>query len=215
MAQNIWFTADLHIGHKNILKHQPNRITHMNLASENDIEKHDKWLINYWNRTVKRNDIVYICGDFIMGNKQFTEKVLKQLVGNKHLILGNHDRNWIDLNRYFQSVSFIKELKFKPENYPFLKETFELTLQHYAMLIWDKKHYGSCQVMGHSHGSLDKYNESQNDLRVDVGFDSKLANFQFVSLEKLYNYFKEKTNGQPFLDYAIEKRKELDNSFLV
>ena len=69
--------------------------------------------------------------------------------------------------------------------------------------------------MGHSHGSLDNYNESQNDLRVDVGFDSKLANFEFVSLEKLYNYFKEKTKGMPFLDYAIEKRKELDNSFLV
>ena len=69
--------------------------------------------------------------------------------------------------------------------------------------------------MGHSHGSLDNYNKLQNDLRVDVGFDSQLANFQFVSLEKLYNYFKEKTNGQPFLDYAIEKRKELDNSFLV
>lgn len=215
MSQNIWFTADLHIGHKNILKHQPNRITHMNLASENDVDKHDKWLINYWNRTVKREDIVYICGDFIMGNKQFTEKVLKQLVGNKHLILGNHDRNWIDLNRYFQSVSFIKELKFKPENHPFLKETFELTLQHYAMLIWNKKHYGSCQVMGHSHGSLDAYNELQNDLRVDVGFDSKLANFEFVSLEKLYNYFKEKTKGMAFLDYAVEKRKELDNSFLV
>lgn len=215
MPQNIWFTADLHIGHKNILKHQPNRITHMNLSSENDVENHDKWLINYWNRTVKRNDIVYICGDFIMGNKQFTEKVLKKLVGQKHLILGNHDRNWLDLNKYFQSVSFIKELKFKPESHPFLKETFEVTLQHYAMLIWNKKHYGSCQVMGHSHGSLDAYNESQNDLRVDVGFDSKLANFEFVSLEKLYNYFKEKTNGQPFLDYAIEKRKELDNSFLV
>lgn len=215
MSQNVWFTSDLHIGHKNILKHQPNRIKHMSLSSENDIEKHDKWLINYWNRTVKRNDIVYICGDFIMGNKQFTEKVLKQLVGNKHLILGNHDRNWIDLSRYFQSVSFIKELKFKPENYPFLKETFELTLQHYAMLIWNKKHYGACQVMGHSHGSLDAYNELQNDLRVDVGFDSKLANFEFVSLEKLYNYFKEKTKGMTFLDYAIEKRKELDNSFLV
>lgn len=215
MPQNIWFTADLHIGHKNILKHQPNRIKHMNLSSENDVENHDKWLINYWNNTVKREDIVYICGDFIMGNKQFTEKVLKQLVGNKHLILGNHDRNWLDLNKYFQSVSFIKELKFKPENHPFLKETFEVTLQHYAMLIWDKKHYGSCQVMGHSHGSLDVYNESTNDLRVDVGFDSKLANFEFVSLEKLYNYFKEKTKGMPFLDYAIEKRKELDNSFLV
>ena len=215
MSQNIWFTADLHIGHKNILKHQPDRIKHMNLSSENDIENHDKWLIHYWNNTVKRNDIIYICGDFIMGNKQFTEKVLKQLIGNKHLILGNHDKHWMDLSKYFKSISFIKELKFKPENYSFLNETFEITLQHYAMLIWNKKHYGSCQVMGHSHGALDAYNESQSDLRVDVGFDSKLANFEFVSLEKLYNYFKEKTNGMQFLDYALEKRKELDNSFLV
>lgn len=215
MPQNIWFTADLHIGHKNILKHQPNRIKHMGLSSENDLENHDKWIIDYWNRTVKRNDIIYICGDFIMGNKQFAEKVLKKLIGNKHLILGNHDKNWIDLNNYYKSVSFIKEIKFKQENYPFLKETFEVTLQHYAMLIWNKKHYGSCQVMGHSHGSLDVYNESTNDLRVDVGFDGKLANFEFVSLEKLYNYFKEKTEGKLFLDYAIEKRKELDEKFLI
>lgn len=43
----IYFTADLHFGHTNILKHQPNRL----FAGENDSTKHDEWLLELWRNT--------------------------------------------------------------------------------------------------------------------------------------------------------------------
>ena len=39
---NIWFIADLHIGHKNILFHQPNRIEPMSLKDDKDKPLSDK-----------------------------------------------------------------------------------------------------------------------------------------------------------------------------
>ena len=46
MEGNIWFIADLHIGHKNILKHSPSRIKAMGLKDEADIESHDNYIID-------------------------------------------------------------------------------------------------------------------------------------------------------------------------
>ena len=36
---DVWFISDLHIAHKNILRHQPKRIEAMSLKDEDDIEK--------------------------------------------------------------------------------------------------------------------------------------------------------------------------------
>lgn len=55
----IYFTADLHFGHTNILKHQPNRL----FAGENDSTKHDEWLLELWRNTVGKKDMIYILGD--------------------------------------------------------------------------------------------------------------------------------------------------------
>lgn len=39
---NIFFSADTHIGHKNVLKYMPSRL----YALEQDTKAHDKWLID-------------------------------------------------------------------------------------------------------------------------------------------------------------------------
>ena len=79
------------------------------------------------------------------------------------------------------------------------------------MVVWPSKHYGCVQVCGHSHGKLDEFNEESTDLRVDVGWDSKLGNYDLVSLEKLYSYFKKKTKGQLLCKYAqdMKNNKEM------
>lgn len=59
---------------------------------------------------------------------------------------------------------------------------------HFPMLTWEHKEKGSVMVHGHCHGKVDKINEDSKDLRVDVGIDGKLANYDLVSLEKLANY---------------------------
>lgn len=207
--QNIWFISDTHFSHKNIVKYTK-RPEIMGLDIENDMEwlnKHDEWLINKWNETVKKKDIVYILGDFSFASAENTEKILNRLHGKKHLILGNHDGVISDsLKRYFESVSQIKELIFKQNPaYPFLEETFTMILCHYPILSWNKRNYGSCMVHGHCHGTMNQYNVESGELRLDVGLDSDFMNYNFISLEELYRKFKEISQGKPFLDYMQEK----------
>ena len=203
----IWFTSDCHISHKNVIKHCPGRALAGNFNLD-DIEAHDNWLIDKWNTTINKKDIVYIIGDFCFANREETIRLLGKLNGDKHLILGNHDKSSDHLFNYFKSISQIKEVKFRKSNFSFLEEDFDVIMCHYHMINWNRKHYGSVEICGHSHGRLDDYNLESPDLRVDVGIDGKLANYEFISLEKLYNFFKEKAEGKLFADYAREKKNE-------
>lgn len=208
MGQQIWFTSDTHFHHRNILKHCPDRQKICNAKDENDVEAWDTWMIEKWNSTIGKKDIVYILGDFIFGSQESARKLLDKLQGKKFLILGNHDKGVDKLENYFEQITQQKLVTFKKANYDFLEEDFMIFLCHYAMITWPSKHYGVVQCMGHSHGRLDDYNEESTDLRVDVGIDGKLANFNFIKLEQLYSYFKEKAKGEKFLHYAMEKKAE-------
>ena len=84
----IFFTADIHGDHENILKYcnRPFR----------SISEMRRSIIERWNRVVDVNDEVYILGDLWLGHdfssSEHMKKFLKKLNGEKHLILGNHDR---------------------------------------------------------------------------------------------------------------------------
>jgi calcineurin-like phosphoesterase family protein len=200
---NIYFTSDLHFGHKHILEHNPNRAI-VGGFSQNDIESHDKWLIDKWNSTVQKKDIIYILGDFSFHSPEVTEKLVQKLHGYKFLILGNHDNSSGHLVNYFKQITQIKDLLFKESNYDFLKENLMISMCHYPMVTWNKKHYGCIQLHGHCHGRIDNFNDSNPDLRVDVGLDGNFAKYNFVTLEQVYDYMKNKANGELLKDYAMK-----------
>ena len=60
----IYFTADLHFGHSNILKHSPKRP----YSDTVDIAAHDEWLLDLWRSTVDKRDTIYILGDLTFHN---------------------------------------------------------------------------------------------------------------------------------------------------
>lgn len=196
--RKVYFISDTHYTHPSILYFHPWRRDACGITLEelqNDktasLIKHDEWLINKWNSTVRKEDEVYFLGDFCLGNRIRTEEVLRQLKGRKHLITGNHDKSLKGLERYFESVSQIKEVKFTNNQFKFIdpNETFCVELCHYPMLTWNRRPHGTCMVHGHCHGSLDDFNTDSKELRVDVGLDSELWGHEFVEVEKLYNYF--------------------------
>ncbi len=167
-----------------------------------------------WNDTVKRDDFVYILGDFCLGNKEYTEKILQRLRGRKFLIRGNHDKSCQGLENYFQWVGDIKEAKFNHNQYKFIKEgeTFAVEMCHFPMVSWNRRPHGSCHIHGHCHNSITPFNESSNELRVDVGLDGDLSKYGLISLESLYNKMIEirnRTESQTFEEHTEKLMKKL------
>lgn len=215
----IFFTADLHFGHENILKHMPDRP----FAADGLIKEHDAWLLSLWKSTVDRKDDIYILGDLTFRDSENARRLLEKLPGRKHLIIGNHDGSVRTYSSYFASVDKIRNLTIKPTRCPFLKNDLRLVLCHYPMITWDHKPYGSIMLHGHSHGRLDEYNANSPDLRFDVGLDgvlsrnlgSKSIDFDhaFVSIEDLYEAAVLKAGSDDFLSYASNfYRHELNNN---
>lgn len=104
---NAFFTADLHLGHKNLLSYEAaNR-------PFKSIEEHDAELIRRWNARVGKRDVVWILGDFAW-NVGACANALDRLTGRKRLILGDHDQRWftpVDWSDDFELVSGCEKWK--------------------------------------------------------------------------------------------------------
>ena len=79
-----FFTADLHLGHENIIRYSKRPFS--------SVREMDRVLIDNWNARVAPGDRVYVLGDFTMGNIEYAKRVLKGLNGERYLLVGNHDR---------------------------------------------------------------------------------------------------------------------------
>jgi calcineurin-like phosphoesterase family protein len=166
-----FFSSDTHFGHANVIRY-------CNRPFE-DVRAMDESLIRNWNSVVQPGDTIYHLGDFgfYRADEEYA-KVLRRLNGNKVFIFGNHDkqiRKNISLQKMFSSCHPILETKVKLDD-----ETFDLTLCHYAMRVWNKSHRGAIHLYGHSHGSLP---DDPNSLSMDVGVDCH--NYTPVSFEEV------------------------------
>lgn len=151
-----FFTSDTHFRHKNIITY--------NKRPFESLEEHDEALISNWNKKVSPSDTVYHLGDFSFGNP-YDYKI--RLNGNIVLIKGNHDFRY-EKNLYKVFGKTFECLSINVENQ-------DIFLCHYAMRVWNKSHFNSWHLFGHSHGGLkEEWGKS-----FDVGVDSN--NFEPLS----------------------------------
>lgn len=208
--QKIWFTSDTHFQHKKIFKHCPKRLELLKDVSEDNLlSEHDKMLIDIWNSNINKKDIVYHLGDFSFANAEENKKLLGRLNGEKFLIIGNHDKSSVGLTGYFKQIIHIKEVMFKKNNFPFLKEDLYIVMSHFPMLTWNRKHYGAVHLHGHEHGHIDMHNFVNYDLRFDVGLDSHLSNFRPLSLEDVNRLVERKTTGYSIASYIERYKRQM------
>jgi len=86
VAPKIFFTADTHFNHANIIKYCARPFA--------SAEEMNRELIARWNSAVKPEDTVYHLGDFGMGGASGWASLIGRLNGaRKILILGNHDKS--------------------------------------------------------------------------------------------------------------------------
>jgi calcineurin-like phosphoesterase family protein len=83
-----WFSSDYHFGHERIitLSDRPFR----------DVQHMNEMLIKNHNAVVAPDDHVYVLGDVALGRFEDSIKYVGRLNGIKHLVVGNHDRLFID-----------------------------------------------------------------------------------------------------------------------
>lgn len=93
----VFFISDLHLGHRNILKFVGP------LRGGTNVDEHDEWLVEQWNRVVHKRDLVWVLGDVAFEITKMP--MLDRMYGTKKLVLGNHDM--FDLGVYRKHFSKI------------------------------------------------------------------------------------------------------------
>lgn len=179
--QTIWFTSDLHFGHRNVLRFCD--------RPWNDEKQMGAGLIENWNSVVGDNDIVFVIGDtFWFNDSRSIKKVLSQLKGKDIYILpGNHD----DFEAYHRVddprihlcqdtvVCWVTEEG---------KKKREISMSHEPKTTWPHRENGAYQFFGHIHSKPGRTTGVDQDLllhwnQCDVGCD--YWNYVPVRLEEL------------------------------
>lgn len=212
----VWYTSDLHIGHKKVagirgfwnendvsyeIRDTGFAIEEVAVCAE-DTEEHDLVLAQNWDRLVKKTDIVYVLGDISFNGGQHALDWIEKRPGIKHLISGNHDpvgpwdrravskqRHWLN---YFETINPYLRRKLNGHNF---------LLSHFPYIEWgDGPERGEARytqyrlldeglplLHGHTHG---KETAHGHELHVGVdAWDLELVSQEFVQdwLNDLYS----------------------------
>lgn len=159
---NIWFTVDTHFGHENVIRY--------NQRPFSSVSEMDEALIENWNEAVQPDDTIYHLGDFTLKGKSQAEDYFHHLNGRIQVVPGGHDHRWNQKHDYYSKsghpVVILPPLQTIKVSLPVSDQQQLIVLCHYSMRVWDRSHYGSWHLYGHSHGNLPPIANS-----LDVGVD--------------------------------------------
>lgn len=180
---NIWFTADTHFGHANIIKYcnRPFKT----------VEEMDEEIISEWQHKVEPDDIIYFLGDLTLDRNldRVWKKYLKRLTGNIRIALGNHDKALVKLRNYYRdqigcgaalvtNIKFLEPIDRLQGFYQFRYSSITCMMSHHPSDDWPGRATGrrgrggpplagNWHLHGHSHGQA-----QQITGRLDVGWDT-------------------------------------------
>lgn len=167
----IWYTADPHLDHPDILKWcEPTR------GRYKDVDEMNADIVRIWNETVSKKDEVRIIGDFAFKNHR---KWTNLLNGKKFLVLGNHDgmpleaiaglAGEVDTDtqktlQQFRKVATQVECTTRGQ---------KMIMNHYPLKTWEDAYSGAWCLHGHVHGRMKESLPTGIDryLYLDVGWD--------------------------------------------
>ena len=158
----IWITSDHHFNHANVM-------TYCNRDFKN-VDEMDEALIDAWNKHVKKDDLVYYLGDFTLGGKSDAERYFLRLNGAIRVLEypWHHDKRWLQGQLYYsRKHEVVLDRAIVALEHELPDFDIPVILCHFPIEEWDRKHYGSIHLHGHSHGNAPKMKN-----RLDVGVDS-------------------------------------------
>lgn len=188
-GQKIFFTSDLHVGHRNVLRFCNRPFL--------DIKDMSRGLIENWNRVVGENDIVFDLGDmFWFDSRHEIKKFVEKLNGHIYKVPGNHD---MDVRRLFELCNTDKVticndivcLYISGISPNMLDHTYEVWMCHFPMATWPHFEH-TIQLYGHIHSgplASNAVDVPGKDLvltkkQYDVGVDNN--DFTPIELREIY-----------------------------
>ena len=168
-----YFISDLHFGHWATLVcfHRPFL----------SVEDMDEFMIRLWNKRVKAQDRVYLCGDVSFSDLETTKAILRRLKGKKILLQGNHDGELCgdpEAAGLFEEIAVMLQREVDGRR---------LCLCHYPMLEWPGDREDGWLVFGHVHNR--QYGKTYDALMtmpraLNAGVD--INQFMPVTFEELW-----------------------------
>lgn len=145
-----YYISDLHFFHESLN-------TRMDKRGFDTVEEMNEYMVNKWNKKVRKKDETVIIGDLSWGTAEQTNELLGRLNGRICLIIGNHDR-------------VVRQLKFNSSRFEWIKPYEELSdnkrkvvLCHYPIMCYNGQYrvdeHGNPKaymLYGHVHDTRDQ-----------------------------------------------------------
>jgi calcineurin-like phosphoesterase family protein len=208
----IWFIADTHLGHGNIIKYcnRPflgeedkaeyearggtwhegdwkGRAASRWRMSQEAVDIMDNTVIDGINAKVRAEDTLWHLGDFALPGKHDLARkcrAYRDRINCQHIniVWGNHDRR-DEIRDLFERAYDLVKVSVEGQK-------AKIVLCHYAIAVWDESHRGSWHLYGHSHGMVEDWLDAHMTDRksIDVGVDNAFkifGEFRPFSLEDL------------------------------
>lgn len=205
----IYYTSDLHIGHKFVSEtrgffHDHPQSGEFGIeVTVPDTEAHDAWLADLWDSTVKPVDIVYVLGDISINGGQHALDWFNARPGSKILISGNHDpvnplhyrefkkkfRRWLETFEIITPFMVQKLLgvRFALSHFPYSGTGSEGHGEEERFTQFRLPDMGMPLLHGHTHGKETDHFSDSGTPQLHVGID---AWGRLVSQEDVMDWIK-------------------------
>lgn len=153
-----YYISDLHLFHKNVTDEGSN----FDNRPFKTLEEMHSTIKEQWNERITGADHIYILGDLAWKENEETISFVSTLRGNKHLVLGNHDR--CKDQRYKQL--FVEVVDYKEAKDIVDGKEYYVVMSHFPLAFWNHQHRyrrdgeehrnWSVHLYGHVHNSVEQ-----------------------------------------------------------
>lgn len=185
----IYFTADLHLRHNNIV----------NLCNRPwKPEENNEMVIQSLNSVLDAGDVLYVIGDFCFSDSfAVWQEYCRRINGTIILLPGNHD--YLYIKRKESLAAYEWTLVREPGKFAYFVDegnalhevvidNIYFVLFHYPLLTWNRIHRGAVHLFGHEHGNMDNVVKGNC---IDVGFDCKRWGHKPVSMKQIKDWLRD------------------------
>lgn len=185
-----YYISDLHLFHKNVTDEGSN----FDNRPFKTLEEMHRTIKERWNARITGADHVYILGDLTWKENEDAISFVSTLRGNKHLVIGNHDR--CKDRRYKQL--FVEAVDYKEIKDVIDGKECHVVMSHFPLAFWNFQHRyrrdgeehrnWSVHLYGHVHNSVEEKYYQEFIQKLNNEYDIKCMAYNVGCMLDYMNY---------------------------